>query len=176
MVSFVMSSPCAQLGTSFFKRRFPACTSRRNKQQKTLEENLKKSFIIIRCQAEAIPERILQGSGVARERLKPATEGIVTTRNRKNRCKQAELDHEVLETISLNGHTPDRSGINVSHERPECMISFDIILKNFTGETQEIGPLRCGYKELALHLPNQIIEKSIKPTVYKYFNAFERQH
>ena len=38
------------------------------------------------------------------------------------------------------------------------MIHFDNFFKDFTGETQEIEPMRCGNEDLALHFPKPIIE------------------
>ena len=55
----------------------------------------------------------------------------------------------------------DSSGIGINQERPEGIIHFDNIFKDFVDEIQDIEPLRCGDKVLALHLPEQIIEKKI---------------
>ena len=62
-------------------------------------------------------------------------------KKQKNAAQHAEQDHEVVETISLNGHTQvDSSGIGISQERPEGIIHFDNIFKDFASEKQEIEP------------------------------------
>ena len=89
-----------------------------------------------------------------------ASERGDSKKKQKNAAQHAEQDHEVVETISLNGHTQVySSGIGISQERPEGIIHFDNIFKDFASEVQEIEPLRCGDEDLALHLPKQIVEK-----------------
>ena len=94
------------------------------------------------------------------KRQADASDRVESQKKQKNAAQHAEQDHEVVETISLNGHNQvDSSGIGISQERPEGIIHFDNIFKDFAGEIQEIEPLRCGDEDLTLHLHKQIIEK-----------------
>ena len=94
-----------------------------------------------------------------------------SAKKQKKAAQQTEHEHEVMETISLNGNSPDNSGIGKSQERPEGIIHFDSIFKDvqldFAGSTTEIEPLRCGDEGLAVHLPKQIQEKILN---HQYIN------
>ena len=67
-----------------------------------------------------------------------------SSKKQKKAAQQAEHEHKVMETISLNGHAPDSLGIGKS-QKPEGIIHFDNIFKDvqidFVGSTQEIEPL-----------------------------------
>ena len=62
-------------------------------------------------------------------------------KKQKNAAQHAEQDHEVVETISLNGHTQvDSSGTGISQERPEGIIHFDNIFKDFAVKYKKLSP------------------------------------
>ena len=132
------------IGNSFSQLPFPACTSRRDKQQKISEEKSLEIFHHLkmsgRGQTRKDAPRIRRS-----KRQAEASDRGESQKKQKNAAQHAEQDHEVVETISLNGHTQvDSSGIGISQERPEGIIHFDNIFNDFAGEIQEIEPLRCG--------------------------------
>ena len=47
-----------------------------------------------------------------------------SAKKQKKAAQQTEHEHEVMETISLNGNSPDNSGIGKRQERPEGIIHF----------------------------------------------------
>ena len=142
---------------------FPASFSCLHFKERQAAENLRRKIL------EIFHHLKMSGRGQTRKdaprirrskRQAEASDRGDSQKKQKNAAQHAEQDHEVVETISLNGHTQvDSSGIGISQERPEGIIHFDNIFNDFAGEIQEIEPLRCGDEDLTLHLPKQIIEK-----------------